>query len=115
MEHSHEHLADHLFRTRRPKGGGRILRYTLSERVHHWLAALTYIYCLITGLAFWSPYMFWLADLVGGGPDGSLLASVVWPGFHALNVLDVQDVAWRHADHPRGSRLEEGHGALHPQ
>jgi formate dehydrogenase subunit gamma len=50
------------------KGGGRILRYTLSERVHHWLAALTYIYCLITGLAFWSPYMFWLADLVGGGP-----------------------------------------------
>jgi formate dehydrogenase subunit gamma len=50
------------------KGDGRILRYTLHERVHHWLAALTYIYCLITGLAFWSPYMFWLADLVGGGP-----------------------------------------------
>lgn len=48
--------------------GGRILRYTLSERVHHWLAALTYIYCLITGLAFWSPYMYWLATLVGGGP-----------------------------------------------
>ncbi len=47
---------------------GRILRYTLSERVHHWLAAFTYIYCLITGLAFWSPYMFWLAVLVGGGP-----------------------------------------------
>jgi formate dehydrogenase subunit gamma len=50
------------------KGDGRILRYTLSERVHHWLAALAYIYCLITGLALWSPYMFWLADLVGGGP-----------------------------------------------
>jgi formate dehydrogenase subunit gamma len=46
---------------------GRILRYTLSERVHHWLAAFTYVYCLITGLAFWSPYMFWLAVLVGGG------------------------------------------------
>ncbi len=29
---------------------------------------MTYIYCLITGLAFWSPYMYWLATLVGGGP-----------------------------------------------
>jgi formate dehydrogenase subunit gamma len=48
--------------------GGKILRYTLSERVHHWLAAFSYCYCLITGLAFWSPYMFWLAVLVGGGP-----------------------------------------------
>jgi len=48
--------------------GIRILRYTLSERINHWFAGLTYIYCLLTGLAFWSPYMFWLADLVGGGP-----------------------------------------------
>jgi len=47
---------------------GRILRYSLAERVNHWIAGLAYIYCLITGLAFWSPYMFWLADLVGGGP-----------------------------------------------
>jgi formate dehydrogenase subunit gamma len=47
---------------------GRILRYTLSERIHHWVGALFYIYCLITGLAFWSPYMYWLAALVGGGP-----------------------------------------------
>ena len=45
-----------------------ILRYTFSERVHHWLGSLFYIYCLITGLAFWSPYMYWLAALVGGGP-----------------------------------------------
>jgi formate dehydrogenase subunit gamma len=48
--------------------GGRVLRYTLSERVHHWLGALFYTYCLITGLAFWSPYMYWLAAIVGGGP-----------------------------------------------
>ena len=46
----------------------RILRYTLGERLNHWIAGLSYVYCLITGLAFWSPYMFWLADLVGGGP-----------------------------------------------
>jgi len=47
---------------------GIITRYTLSERVNHWFGALTYVYCLMTGLAFWSPYMFWLAALVGGGP-----------------------------------------------
>jgi formate dehydrogenase subunit gamma len=61
--------ASHVISSARPGGetGGKILRYTLSERVHHWLAAFSYIYCLITGLAFWSPYMFWLVVLVGGG------------------------------------------------
>ncbi len=44
-----------------------ILRYTLGERLNHWFGALTYAYLLITGLAFWSPYFFWLAALVGGG------------------------------------------------
>jgi formate dehydrogenase subunit gamma len=48
--------------------GGRIVRYTLSERVHHWVGSITYVYCLITGLSFWSPYMYWLAAIVGGGP-----------------------------------------------
>jgi formate dehydrogenase subunit gamma len=47
---------------------GAICRYSFGERVHHWIAAFTYIYCLVTGLAFWSPYMYWLAGLVGGGP-----------------------------------------------
>jgi formate dehydrogenase subunit gamma len=46
---------------------GRIVRYTLDERIHHWMAGLSYVYCLVTGLAFWSPYLFWLAALVGGG------------------------------------------------
>ena len=50
------------------ESGAEIVRYKLSERVHHWLGSLFYIYCLITGLAFWSPYMYWLAALVGGGP-----------------------------------------------
>lgn len=44
-----------------------ILRYALNERVNHWMAALSYMYCLLTGLAFWSPYLFWMATLVGGG------------------------------------------------
>lgn len=44
-----------------------IPRYTFGERVNHWFGALTYTYLLITGLAFWSPYLFWLAAIVGGG------------------------------------------------
>jgi formate dehydrogenase subunit gamma len=65
----------------------RILRYTLGERINHWIASLSYIYCLITGLAFWSPYLFWLAIIVGGGPTARFwhpwfglvfTASVLW-------------------------------------
>jgi formate dehydrogenase subunit gamma len=48
--------------------GDEIVRYTFSERVHHWVGSVFYIYCLITGLAFWSPYLYWLAAIVGGGP-----------------------------------------------
>jgi formate dehydrogenase subunit gamma len=90
------------------KGGGRILRYTLSERVHHWLAALTYIYCLITGLAFWSPYMFWLADLVGGGPTArfwhpwfgvAFTLSMFWmyKMWHGDMQTSPADLAWKKA------------------
>jgi formate dehydrogenase subunit gamma len=90
------------------KGGGRILRYTLSERVHHWLAALTYIYCLITGLAFWSPYMFWLADLVGGGPTArfwhpwfgvAFTLSMFWmyKMWHGDMQTTPADLAWKEA------------------
>ena len=63
--------ASRVISPREPAGtlrrGGTILRYSLNERVNHWAAALTYMYCLLTGLAFWSPYMYWLAVLVGGG------------------------------------------------
>ena len=65
----------------------RILRYTFAERAVHWVAGLSYIYLLLTGLAFWSPYLFWLANLVGGGPTARFwhpwaglvfTAAVVW-------------------------------------
>ena len=47
--------------------GDRILRYTLGERINHWIAGFSYLYCLITGLAFWSPHLFWMAVIAGGG------------------------------------------------
>lgn len=47
---------------------GRVLRYTFHERFIHWMAGLSYVYLLLTGLAFWSPWLFWLAVIFGGGP-----------------------------------------------
>jgi formate dehydrogenase subunit gamma len=44
-----------------------VLRYTLGERVVHWVAALTYCYLLLTGLAFFTPNLWWLASFLGGG------------------------------------------------
>lgn len=46
---------------------GRILRYGFDERVTHWLGAISYVYLMLTGLAFWSPWLFWIAVVLGGG------------------------------------------------
>src|SRR5215471_10511111 len=83
----------------------RIVRFTLDERIHHWIAGLSYVYCLITGLAFWSPYLFWLTALVGGGAtarfwhpwSGVVFAfSVVWlyKLWHKQMALTEADRAW---------------------
>jgi len=47
---------------------GNVLRYNLTERMVHWAAALSYIYLALSGLAFWTPWMWWLAAVLGGGP-----------------------------------------------
>src|SRR5215472_13831234 len=40
---------------------GHVLRYSFPERLIHWAAALSYIYLMLSGLAFWTPWMWWLA------------------------------------------------------
>jgi formate dehydrogenase subunit gamma len=45
---------------------GRVLRYTFRERLMHWMAGLSYLYLLLTGLAFWSPWLYWIAYILGG-------------------------------------------------
>src|SRR5437762_11329299 len=59
----------------------------MRERVVHWVAALTYLYVLLTGLAFYSPHLYWLAAVFGGGSTSRywhpwiallFLASLVW-------------------------------------
>jgi formate dehydrogenase subunit gamma len=48
--------------------GEPVVRYTLQERLDHWLAGLTYLYLLMSGLAFYTPYLYWMAAILGGGP-----------------------------------------------
>ena len=43
------------------------MRYVFRERLMHSCAAVSYVYLLLTGLAFWSPSFYWIATVLGGG------------------------------------------------
>ena len=45
---------------------GRVLRYSFRERLMHWVAGFSYLYLLLTGLAIWSPWLLWIAVVLGG-------------------------------------------------
>lgn len=60
---------------------GEIERYTFRERVMHWLTGLTYLYCLVTGLAFYSPHVYWFATVLGGGPTSRFWHPILGVGF----------------------------------
>jgi formate dehydrogenase subunit gamma len=60
---------------------GVIERYTFSERLMHALTAVTYLYCLATGLAFYSPHLFWLASVLGGAPTSRFWHPWIGLGF----------------------------------
>lgn len=46
---------------------GEIVRYTLRERMCHWLSAVSYVYLMLSGLALFTPYLYWIAYILGGG------------------------------------------------
>jgi formate dehydrogenase subunit gamma len=76
-------------------------RYTYRERVMHWLTALTYTYCLSTGLAFYSPHLFWIADVLGGGPT-----SRFWHPIGGIGFVIAQ--LWMHKVWHRDMEVSEG-------
>jgi formate dehydrogenase subunit gamma len=45
-----------------------VVRYTFQERLYHWINAIAYTYLLTSGLALFTPHMYWLAAVLGGGP-----------------------------------------------
>jgi formate dehydrogenase subunit gamma len=70
-----------------------IERYSLLERAIHWLAALAYLYVLLTGLAFYSPHIYWLATVLGGGPSSRYWHP--WIALLFLGTLVWMLIAWR--------------------
>jgi len=65
---------------------GRVLRYDFRERMVHWFAGLSYIYLMLTGLAFWTPACFWIAVVLGGGSISRMLHP--WVGLvYAASVI----------------------------
>lgn len=75
-------------------------RYTFAERMNHWIGALAYLYVLITGLAFWSPYLFWLAAMVGGGP-----AARFWHPW--MGLVFVVSFFWTSKEWHRDMKIED--------
>lgn len=85
-----------------------VLRYTLAERLVHLLASATYVYLLGTGLAFWTPALYWMAVVLGGGylsrqlhPWAGLIFTMavvwLWVVWHSdLRIRD-HDRRWRRA------------------
>ncbi len=71
---------------------GHVLRYTLKERLTHWVAAGSYLYLLATGLAFWSPWLFWLAWVLGGGQISRMLHP--WVGLIFVAAVTDMFVMW---------------------
>lgn len=61
----------------------KIMRYTWWERVCHWSTAATYVYCGLTGMAFFTPYMYWIVIVLGGGPTARFWHPIVGLGFVA--------------------------------
>lgn len=111
----------------------RIIRFSAFERTVHWLTAFGFVYVALTGLALWSPRMFWLSALAGGGTTarafhpwgGVVFASaltVMFVNWMSLMTLDADDRKWlakshRYAVHdhaalPDAGRFNAGQKAL---
>ncbi len=86
----------------------RIIRYAFGERLVHAIAGLSYLYLLLTGLAFWTPALYWLAIVLGGGYLARVLhpwIGLVFSGalmwmyvmWHREMRATAEDRAWRKA------------------
>ena len=70
-----------------------IVRYQLRERLVHAVASLSYVYLLLTGLAFWTPALYWLAIVLGGGYLSRVFHP--WIGLVFVAATSVMWVVWR--------------------
>lgn len=69
-----------------------LTRFTYFERIVHWVVGLTFLFVLLTGLAFSYPSLFWLTTLVGGGPAARVLHP--WMGALLTVALVIMFFTW---------------------
>ncbi len=50
-----------------------VARFTVFERLVHWVVAVSFLALLLTGLAFSYPPLFWMTALLGGGTAARVL------------------------------------------
>jgi len=75
----------------------RIIRFNVKERLLHWGVALSFLYAALTGLALWSPRLYWLSYVFGGGV--TVRAWHPLGGLAFLIVFAVMFVSWRRQMH----------------
>ncbi len=82
-----------------------VSRYTGVQRVNHWITAALFTLLGLSGLALFSPYLFFLTGLFGGGQSTravhpwfgvALMASfaVLFVRFWRLNMPSRDDITW---------------------
>jgi len=71
----------------------RIPRFSLAERIVHWSVAASFLYAALTGLALWSPHLYWLAIVLGGGPTTARWHP--WAGVLFAAIFTRMFLAWR--------------------
>ncbi len=71
----------------------RVQRYGFGERLIHWAAGVSYVYLLLTGLAFWTPALFWIAVALGGGTLSRVLHP--WVGLAFTAAVVAMWATWR--------------------
>ena len=97
----------------------RIPRFSVTERTTHWAVALAFLYAALTGLALWSPRLFWLAAIFGGGPTvrgwhpwGGVLFVLFFAGmfvsWQRQMRLDNDDWRWLRRAHRYAAHDESG-------
>lgn len=70
----------------------KVIRFDVRERVVHWMVALLFLYSVLTGLALWSPRLYWLAAVFGGG--ATVRAWHPWAGVLFAAIFSFMFVAW---------------------
>ena len=97
----------------------KLVRFSFAERARHWMAALSFLYAALSGLALWSPHLFWLSTVLGGGetvrrwhPWGGVVFGValglMFRNWAREMKLDADDKVWLANAHKYAVHDEEG-------